>query len=294
MFVRAYAFIRMWGPGLREMSETAVLNANYLLARLRDAYELPYDRRCMHEFVLSARNLKREHGVTALDVAKRLIDHGFHPPTVYFPLIVPEAMMIEPTETEAVRRSTSSARRCWRSPARRRDDPQQLKDAPHSRPVSRPDEALAAKRLVVRHEFDPTAEVALDAVLFDYGDTLFAFRYEERTHEGAVRALLDALAVDADPQLFVDGFWRHFDAVRSELPENAEVALPGADGRGAGGGRRRHRWPGAVRGAARRAPLLGAGSRAAPAVRRAAGDAARRRPADRPRLERVRPRRVHA
>ena len=102
VFVRAYAFIRMWGPGLREMSETAVLNANYLLARLRDAYELPYDRLCMHEFVLSARNLKREHGVTALDVAKRLMDHSFHPPTVYFPLVVPEAMMIEPTETEAV------------------------------------------------------------------------------------------------------------------------------------------------------------------------------------------------
>ena len=83
------------------MSEVAVLNANYLLARLRDAYELPFDRLCMHEFVLSARTLKREHGITALDVAKRLMDYGFHPPTVYFPLVVPEALMIEPTETEA-------------------------------------------------------------------------------------------------------------------------------------------------------------------------------------------------
>ena len=82
------------------MSEVAVLNANYLLARLRDAYDLPYDRLCMHEFVLSARSLKREHGITALDVAKRLMDHGIHPPTVYFPLVVPEALMIEPTETE--------------------------------------------------------------------------------------------------------------------------------------------------------------------------------------------------
>ena len=82
------------------MSEAAVLNANYLLARLRDAYDLPYDRLCMHEFVLCARNLKREHGVTALDVAKRLMDYGFHPPTIYFPLVVPEALMIEPTETE--------------------------------------------------------------------------------------------------------------------------------------------------------------------------------------------------
>jgi glycine dehydrogenase subunit 2 len=85
VFVRSYAFMRAWGPALREMSEVAVLNANYLLARLRDAYDLPFDRLCMHEFVLSARTLKREHGVTALDVAKRLMDHGFHPPTVYFP-----------------------------------------------------------------------------------------------------------------------------------------------------------------------------------------------------------------
>ena len=82
------------------MSEMAVLNANYLLARLRGAYDVPVDRLCMHEFVVSARNLKREHGITALDVAKRLMDHGFHPPTIYFPLIVAEALMIEPTETE--------------------------------------------------------------------------------------------------------------------------------------------------------------------------------------------------
>src|SRR3954447_21299719 len=93
--------MRAYGPQLREMSETAVLNANYLLARLRDHYDLPFDRLCMHEFVVSARGLKREHGVTALDVAKRLIDHGFHPPTIYFPLVVSEALMIEPTETEA-------------------------------------------------------------------------------------------------------------------------------------------------------------------------------------------------
>src|SRR5438477_10578269 len=93
--------MRAWGPGLREMSEVAVLNANYMLARLRDAYELPFDRLCMHEFVLSARRLKRDHGISALDVAKRLMDYGFHPPTIYFPLVVPEALMIEPTESEA-------------------------------------------------------------------------------------------------------------------------------------------------------------------------------------------------
>ena len=101
VFVRSYAFMRAWGPGLREMSEVAVLNANYMLARLKDAYDLPYDRLCMHEFVLRARTLKREHGVSALDVAKRLMDYDFHPPTVYFPLVVPEALMIEPTESEA-------------------------------------------------------------------------------------------------------------------------------------------------------------------------------------------------
>src|SRR5262247_1366174 len=83
------------------MSETAVLNANYMLARLKGVYDLSFDRLCMHEFVLSARTLKKDHGVSALDVAKRLMDYGFHPPTVYFPLNVPEALMIEPTETEA-------------------------------------------------------------------------------------------------------------------------------------------------------------------------------------------------
>src|SRR5256886_17016803 len=101
VFVRSLAFIRAYGPQLREMSEVAVLNANYLLARLKDAYELPFDRLCMHEFVLSGRRLKQEHGTSTLDVAKRLMDYGFHPPTIYFPLIVPEALMIEPTESEA-------------------------------------------------------------------------------------------------------------------------------------------------------------------------------------------------
>ena len=89
VFVRSYAFIRAYGPALKEMSEVAVLNANYVLARLKEAYELPFDRLCMHEFVLSARNLKRAYGITALDVAKRLMDYGFHPPTIYFPLVVP-------------------------------------------------------------------------------------------------------------------------------------------------------------------------------------------------------------
>jgi glycine dehydrogenase subunit 2 len=154
VFVRAYAFMRMWGPGLREMSEVAVLNANYVLARLREAYEVPVDRHCMHEFVVSARHLKREHGVTALDVAKRLMDYGFHPPTIYFPLIVSEALMIEPTETET-RETLDAFCDAMLAIAREAgEDARILKDAPHTRPVSRLDEAEAAKRLLVRYEFD--------------------------------------------------------------------------------------------------------------------------------------------
>ncbi|HEX2589234.1 MAG TPA: aminomethyl-transferring glycine dehydrogenase subunit GcvPB, partial [Gaiellales bacterium] len=154
VFVRAYAFIRMWGPGLRDMSETAVLNANYMLARLRDHYDLPYDRHCMHEFVVSARTLKREHGATALDVAKRLMDYGFHPPTVYFPLVVPEALMIEPTETEAMETLDAFCEAMVEIVKEAEREPDLLKQAPHSRPVSRLDEAGAAKRMVLRHHFD--------------------------------------------------------------------------------------------------------------------------------------------
>jgi glycine dehydrogenase subunit 2 len=152
VFVRSYAFMRAYGPALREMSEMAVLNANYVLAGLRDAYELPYDRHCMHEFVLSARRLKREYGVTALDVAKRLMDHGIHPPTIYFPLVVPEALMIEPTETETKERLdefVAAMREIAREAA---EDPELLKSAPRLRPVRRLDEVKAAKEPVVRWE----------------------------------------------------------------------------------------------------------------------------------------------
>src|SRR5216117_2501553 len=114
------------------MSEVAVLNANYLLARLKDTYDLPFDRLCMHEFVLSARSLKKEHGVTALDVAKRLMDYGFHPPTIYFPLIVPEALMIEPTETEAKETLDAFCEAMLAIAQEAADDPQVLKDAPHT------------------------------------------------------------------------------------------------------------------------------------------------------------------
>ncbi len=154
VFVRSYAFILAYGPQLREMSEVAVLNANYLLARLREAYELPYDRLCMHEFVLSARPLKREHGVTALDVAKRLMDYGFHPPTVYFPLVVSEALMIEPTETEAKETLDSFADAMLAIAREAAEEPEQLRTAPHGRPVGRLDEVKAAKRVVVRYGFE--------------------------------------------------------------------------------------------------------------------------------------------
>ena len=154
VFVRSYAFMRAYGPALRGMSEAAVLNANYLLARLKDVYDLPYDRHCMHEFVLSARTFKREHGVTALDVAKRLMDHGIHPPTIYFPLVVPEALMIEPTETETKERLDEFVDAMRSIAAEAASEPEKLKEAPHSRPVRRLDEVKAAKQPVLRYAFD--------------------------------------------------------------------------------------------------------------------------------------------
>src|SRR5688500_17425394 len=160
VFVRSYAYIRSYGPGLREMSEVAVLNANYLLARLKDAYELPFDRLCMHEFVLSARKLKREHGVTALDVAKRLMDYGFHPPTIYFPLVVPEALMIEPTETEAKETLDAFADAMVAIAREAAESPGLLKEAPHGRPVGRLDEVKAAKRAIVRYGFEEHPDLA--------------------------------------------------------------------------------------------------------------------------------------
>ena len=158
VFVRSYAYIRAYGPRLREMSETAVLNANYVRARLMDAYELPYDRLCMHEFVLSARNLKRDHGVTALDVAKRLMDYGYHPPTIYFPLVVPEALMIEPTETETKETLDAFCDAMLAIAKEAADHPELLKDAPHNRPVRRLDEVRAAKHPVVKYGFEQHPE----------------------------------------------------------------------------------------------------------------------------------------
>jgi glycine dehydrogenase subunit 2 len=136
------------------MSEAAVLNANYVLARLKEAYDLPFDRLCMHEFVISARTMKREHGCTALDVAKRLMDYGFHPPTVYFPLIVPEALMIEPTETEAKETLDAFCDAMLAIAREAEEEPETLMEAPHHRPVKRLDEVRAAKRPIVKYGFE--------------------------------------------------------------------------------------------------------------------------------------------
>jgi glycine dehydrogenase subunit 2 len=170
VFVRSYAYIRSYGPRLREMSEVAVLNANYLLAQLRDVYDLPFDRLCMHEFVLSARTLKREHGITALDVAKRLMDYGFHPPTVYFPLVVPEALMIEPTETEPKERLDAFVDAMRAIAREAAEDPDAIRTAPHGRPVGRLDEVRAAKRPIVKYGFDDHPALGPPAAHDDAGE----------------------------------------------------------------------------------------------------------------------------
>ena len=145
--VRAYSYIKTLGDaGLSKVSEDAVVNANYILSQLRGVYDLPYDRTCMHEVVLSARNLKRAQGVTALDVAKRLIDYGIHPPTMYFPLIVEEALMIEPTETES-RETLDYFIAAMKAIAQEAEEsPELLHEAPHNTPNTRLDETRAARR----------------------------------------------------------------------------------------------------------------------------------------------------
>ena len=143
--LRAHAYIMMLGrEGLCAVSENAVLNANYLMHRLKGAFELPYDRSCMHEFVLSA-SRQAGLGVRALDLAKGLIDRGYHPPTIYFPLIVKEAMMIEPTETESRETLDAFADALLELAAVAEKDPASLQAAPITTTVSRPDEVKAAK-----------------------------------------------------------------------------------------------------------------------------------------------------
>ncbi len=158
VFVRSYAYIlSLGGDGLAEASETAVLNANYLKARLaegRAGKHLPvaFDRHCMHEFVLSGKPMKRELGIATLDLAKRLLDFGFHPPTVYFPLLVDEALMVEPTETETKESLDAFADAVERILAEAERDPEVAKSAPYTTPVRRLDEVKATRQPVVRQQ----------------------------------------------------------------------------------------------------------------------------------------------
>ncbi|MCA9193073.1 MAG: aminomethyl-transferring glycine dehydrogenase subunit GcvPB [Planctomycetales bacterium] len=147
VLVRAYCYILANGrEGLKAVSQHAVLNANYLLARLQRSLPVVNERRCMHEFVASASKLKKERGITALDIAKRLLDYGFHAPTVYFPLTVPEAIMIEPTETESKETLDAFVEAVEQIIG---ESAQQLHDSPNSTPISRPDEVTAARKPIM-------------------------------------------------------------------------------------------------------------------------------------------------
>lgn len=150
MFVRAYTYIRMHGgEGLRSVSENAIINANYIRALIKDNYKMPYNEYGMHEFVISADNQK-EHGVSAKDIAKRLLDYGFHAPTIYFPLIVHECMLIEPTETEAKENLEEFAEVMNKIAMEARETPEVVINAPTTTPVRRVDDALAARKLNIR------------------------------------------------------------------------------------------------------------------------------------------------
>jgi glycine dehydrogenase subunit 2 len=146
VMVKAYAYIRSLGAeGLKAVSENAVLNANYLKEKLKREYYLPYDRTCMHEVVFSSK-WQRAHGVHTIDIAKRLLDYGFHPPTVYFPLIVDEAMMIEPTETESWATLDAYVNAMIQIAKEAETNPEILHSAPRNTPIRRLDEAAAARK----------------------------------------------------------------------------------------------------------------------------------------------------
>ena len=146
VFIRAYAYILMMGKNLKEASENAVLNANYLKEKLKGAYLLPYDEPCMHEFVLSGEKQKHENGVSTLNIAKALMDENTHPPTVYFPLIVHEAIMIEPTESETKQVLDEFVDVMLKIADDAKNNPEKLISAPHTTPVKRLDETLAARK----------------------------------------------------------------------------------------------------------------------------------------------------
>jgi len=159
VMVRAYAYIRRLGPeGLRRVSETAILNANYIRVRLMDDFDLPFDHvPCMHECVFSDK-LQAPHGITTLDMAKRLIDYGFHPPTIYFPTVVHGAMMIEPTETESIETLDGFIDAMKTIATEARTSPELIKNAPHNTIVGRVDEARAVRRPCLRWRHEGEAE----------------------------------------------------------------------------------------------------------------------------------------
>lgn len=149
--VRAYTYIRTMGPdGLKKVTEYAVLNANYMMRRLQEAYDLPFDRHCKHEFVLSGRRQKKL-GVRTLDIAKRLLDFGYHPPTVYFPLNVEEAIMIEPTETESKETLDAFCDAMLQIAKEAEENPEIVQEAPHTTVISRLDETRAARSPILRY-----------------------------------------------------------------------------------------------------------------------------------------------
>lgn len=150
VMLRAYAYIRTMGvDGLKRASELAVLNANYIRARLREHYHIPYDTLCMHEVIISDKK-QREKGVTTMDIAKRLMDYGFHPPTIYFPLIVSGAMMIEPTETESKHTIDEFIEAMIRIAREAEENPEVVRSAPQNTRLSRLDEAKAAREPILR------------------------------------------------------------------------------------------------------------------------------------------------
>ena len=151
VYLKAYAYILTMGrEGLREVGKHAVLNANYMLSRLSDHFKVPYQKRCMHEFVISIQDFKERYGVSALDFAKALQDYGYHPPTVYFPLIVSEALMFEPTETESKETLDGIIEALLELGELAKTDGDRLKEAPLTRSIKRIDEARAAKNPILR------------------------------------------------------------------------------------------------------------------------------------------------
>jgi glycine dehydrogenase subunit 2 len=146
VIVKAYAYIMLLGAeGLKQVSTKAVENANYMMNKLKGHYYLPYDRTCQHEFVISAKWQKEKYGIRAVDIAKRLIDYGFHPPTIYFPLIVEESLMIEPTESESKETMDAFCEVMIKIAKECETNPELLKSAPHDTPVRRLDETRAAR-----------------------------------------------------------------------------------------------------------------------------------------------------